>query len=346
MIKPKLLTQVSNEIRRRGYSYRTEQSYTGWIKRFILYHNKKHPSQITGPEIVAYLNHLAVKRNVAPSTQNQAICAIVFLYKHILNQKVPALDNLKRASKPEKVPIVLSVEEVKLILSHLNGLPKLIIGLLYGAGLRLSECLRLRIKDLDFDYIQITVRSGKGEKDRYTILPASLQNPLKVHIQKVKNLHLKDLKIGMGMVQLPYALRRKYPKAQTDFNWQYLFPSTTISADPVTDFKQRYHISTSYVSRYLKTALRKSGCQKQVSSHTFRHSFATHLLQSGYDIRTVQELLGHKDVATTMIYTHVLKMGGNAVKSPADLVFNTAPPCTLPSRRFYNMPGPVNPKQS
>lgn len=236
------------------------------------------------------------------------------------------MDNLKRASKPEKVPVVLSVDEVKKILSHLNGLPELIIGLLYGTGMRLSECLRLRIKDLDFDYNQITIRSGKGEKDRYTILPVSLHNALKVHIQKVRNLHRKDLKNGMGMVQLPNALKRKYPNAQTDFNWQYLFPSMAISADPVTGFRQRYHKSTSYVSRYLKTALRKSGCQKQVSSHTFRHSFATHLLQAGYDIRTVQELLGHKDVATTMIYTHVLKMGGNAVKSPADLVFNTAPP--------------------
>ncbi len=318
MSKPKLLTQVRIEIRRRGYSYRTEQSYVNWIRRFILFNNKKHPSEITGKEIVNYLNYLAVKRRVASSTQNQAVCAIVFLYKHILDMKVPALDNLKRANKPVKVPVVLTVEEVKNIIKNLTGLQKLIVSLLYGSGLRLSECLRLRIKDLDFDYNQITVRSGKGDKDRYTILPESLVTPLKNHVKRVKQLHLKDLKNGLGITMLPNALSMKYPNAKKEFRWQYLFPSDSISKEPRTGLRHRYHVSTSFVSRHLKTAVRKSDCNKQVTSHTFRHSFATHLLQAGYDIRTVQELLGHKDVATTMIYTHVLKMGGHAVKSPAD----------------------------
>ena len=320
MKKTKLLTQVKLEIRRRGYSYRTEQSYVNWIRRFIIFHHKKHPADITGPEIVKYLNYLAVNRKVAPSTQNQAICAIVFLYKHILDLKVPALDNLKRADKPVKVPVVLSVEEVQRILSNLTGLPKLIVSLLYGSGLRLSECLRLRIKDLDFDYNQITVRSGKGNKDRFTVLPESLEESLKSQVKTVRWQHRKDLQKNLGMTLLPNALRIKYPNAQTELRWQYLFPSAGISKEPRTGFRHRYHVSTSFVSRHLKSAVQKAGCTKQVTSHTFRHSFATHLLQSGYDIRTVQELLGHKDVSTTMIYTHVLKMGSLAVKSPADML--------------------------
>lgn len=316
--KPKLLQLLRTEIRRRNYSYRTEQAYTQWVRRFVKYCKLKHPKDIEPHEITSFLNHLAVNRNVASATQNQALCAIVFLYKHVLETPLEFLENLKRAKAPINVPVVLTKEETKQIISHLEGIPKIIVSLLYGAGLRISEALRLRILDLDFEYKQLTVRRSKGEKDRFTLIPEKIIPDLKNHIEKVRRLHNHDLENGNGAVLLPNALAKKYPRAQKDFKWQYLFPSNRFSTDPRSGFVHRYHISTTFISRKVKDATWKAGIRKKVSSHTFRHSFATHLLKGGYDIRTVQDLLGHKDISTTMIYTHVLKMGGNAVQSPID----------------------------
>ena len=318
MGKPKLLTQMRAQIRRLNYSYRTEKAYQNWTKRYIRFHDLQHPRDLSERHVIKYLSYLANERNVAASTQNQALCAILFLYEQVLNEPLKKLDGFDRAKKPQKLPVVMNKKEIQAIFSRLSGQPKLTCSLLYGAGLRISECLRLRILDLDFEYNQIQVRSGKGQKDRVTILPQFCHRALKSQINKVKILHQKDLKNGYGEVLLPKALAKKYPNEAAKLKWQYLFPSRQISSDPRTGLEHRYHISDSTIQRKVRQAVDESKIAKHATCHTFRHSFATHLLEEGYDIRTVQELLGHKSVSTTMIYTHVLKRGGQGVKSPMD----------------------------
>lgn len=314
----KLLDRVRREIRRRNYSYRTEKAYTQWIVRFVRFNRFKHPEQMGAEEVVRFLNWLANKRNVAASTQNQALCAIVFLYKHVLEQPLGSLEDLKRAKEPKRLPVVLSKNEARRILANLSGDARLMTELLYGSGLRQSECLRLRVKDVDFEFNQVWVRDGKGRKDRVTVLPAVSKDKLKEQIKKVKHLHRKDLEKGYGKVVLPKALSKKYPHLVTAFGWQYVFPSVRRGKDPRTGIMQRFHRSASFLHKSIKTAVEETNIVKKVSCHTFRHSFATHLLMDGYDIRTVQELLGHTNVKTTMVYTHVLKKGGRGVKSPID----------------------------
>lgn len=314
----KLLQRVRQEIRRRNYSYSTEKNYCTWLRRYVRFHNLKHPDELGSNEVVQFLNYLATEKKVAASTQNVALCAIVFLYKEVLKSPVGELNKLKRAKKPKHLPVVLSPGEVEKVFSNLEGVPLLVCSLLYGAGLRISEALRLRIQDLDFDFLQITVRRSKGVKDRITMLPETTAEPLKDHIKKVENLHNRDLAKGFGYTLVPKALAKKYPDAPTDFGWQYLFPSRYRRLDPDTGFRHRYHISPKKVQRAVKKASRNAQIIKKVSPHVFRHSFATHLLQNGYDIRTVQDLLGHKSLKTTSIYLHVLNRGGHGVKSPLD----------------------------
>jgi integron integrase len=316
--KPKLLDQVREAIRTKHYSLRTEEAYIRWIKRFILFHNKRHPNEMGEKEINQFITHLAVKEQVSASTQNQALCAIIFLYKQVLKIDIGDLGNVVWAKKPDRVPVVFTRSEAQAVLSQLTGMNWLMGMLLYGAGLRLTECLQLRVKDIDFEYQQITVHSAKGAKDRVTPLPERMIEPLKQHLKYVKELHQKDLKDGYTSVSLPYALERKYPNAGKQLGWEFLFPATQISTDPRTGIKRRHHIYETVLQKSIKQAIRKAGITKHASCHTFRHLFATHLLEAGYDIRTVQELLGHKDVKTTMIYTHVLSKGGLGVKSPAD----------------------------
>ncbi len=302
----------------RHYSIRTEQAYTDWIKRFILFHHKKHPREMGGAEVEQFLTHLAVEGRVAASTQNQALSALLFLYKEVLKMELPWLEDMKRAKKPQRLPVVLTVEEVKRVLARMDGQHGLMADLLYGAGLRLLECVRLRVKDVDFAMRQITVRDGKGEKDRVTMLPQAVAEPLRAHLEKVKVLHEHDLEDGFGEVYLPYALDRKCPNAAKEWGWQYVFPAAGRSLDPRSGKERRHHVDEQSLQRAMKKAVRAAGLTKPATCHTLRHSFATHLLQSGYDIRTVQELLGHKDVETTMIYTHVLNLGGKGVASPLD----------------------------
>lgn len=318
MGKSKLLTTVREEIRRRNYSYRTEKAYLRWIVRFVKFHDLTHPLKMAKKEVVSFLNWLANERNVAASTQNQALCAIVFLYEQVLDEPLGTFDDLQRAKKPQRLPVVLSPREARRILANMEGDARLMAELLYGSGLRQSECLRLRVKDIDFEFNQIWVRSGKGKKDRTTVLPQISKEKLKNQIRQVKLLHQKDLAKGYGEVILPKALSEKYPSLVRSFGWQYLFPSTRRGKDPRSGAKQRYHKSSSYLHKAIKAAVAQTNIIKKVSSHTFRHSFATHLLKDGYDIRTVQELLGHKNLKTTMVYTHVLKKGGKGVKSPVD----------------------------
>jgi integron integrase len=316
--KPKLLQQVRDVIRRKQYSIRTEQVYVDWIKRFILFHNKRHPSEMAEEEVTEFLTHLARDRNVAPATQNQALSALLFLYKDVLKQEIGWLDNVERARKPSKLPVVLSHAEMKRVFAHLHGVPKLMAALLYGSGLRLMECVRLRVKDVDFELAQITVRDAKGGKDRITMLPINLAEPLRRHLVRIKAQHEQDLEDGFGSVHLPFAFSRKSPNAAREWAWQYVFPSSRISIDPRTGKKQRHHIAEGILQTSLKRAVDAAGIVKRANCHSLRHSFATHLLSTGYDIRTVQELLGHKDVSTTMIYTHVLNRPGIGVKSPLD----------------------------
>jgi len=318
--KPKLLDQVRAAIRTKHYSLKTEKAYVHWIRRFILHHHKRHPAEMGEKEIGEFLTHLAVKENVAASTQNQALCAIIFLYHHVLNKELGDFPELAWAKKPQRLPVVFTREEAKAVLQQLSGMNWLMAMLLYGAGLRLSECLQLRVKDIDFAYKQITVRDSKGGKDRVTMLPEKVIEPLKKHLEKVKKLHEKDLREGFGMVYLPDALERKYKNANKEWGWQYIFPATQISTDPRSGVKRRHHIYETVLQKAVKEAIRKAQITKHASCHTFRHSFATHLLESGYDIRTIQELLGHKSVETTMIYTHVMNKGGMGVKSPADIL--------------------------
>jgi len=314
----KLLDQVRDAIRRKHYSIRTEQAYVSWIRRFILFHNKRHPRDMGAPEIEAFLTHLAVERRVAASTQNQALSAILFLYREVLGIELDLPLRSVRAKRPQRLPTVLTHEEALRVITCLSGTHQLMAKLLYGSGLRLMECVRLRVKDLDFDQHVITVRDGKGAKDRITVLPDTLITPLQEHLQRVQLIHQQDLADGYGSVYLPYALDRKYPNASKEWIWQYVFPSDRLSTDPRTGIVRRHHIDPSTLQKAVRKAARLAGIAKHVTCHTFRHSFATRLLENGYDIRTVQELLGHKDVKTTMIYTHVLNRGGIAVRSPLD----------------------------
>ncbi len=312
----KLLDQVRDAIRLKHYSYRTEQAYIGWIRRYILFHDKRHPKDMGGVEVEAFLTHLAVEGRVSASTQNQALNALLFLYRNVLNQELGKLDAV-RAKRSKYLPAVLTRDEVRAILQNMSGVPSLVIKVLYGSGLRLNEGLSLRIKDLDFAQCQVVVRDTKGNEDRVTMLPDSLVEPLQVHLQMVKKLHQLDVEQGYGSVYLPFALERKYPYADRAWIWQFVFPSPMRSRDPRSGIVRRHHLHESGVQRTLKQAV-PTHIAKRVGCHTFRHSFATHLLEGGYDIRTVQELLGHKDVKTTMIYTHVLNRGGRGVRSPLD----------------------------
>lgn len=318
MNKIKLLDKVSEVIKVKHYSKRTEEAYKRWIKEFVIFNKKKHPIFMGEKEISSFINYLAVSLHVSASTQNQAMNAILFLYREVLKQKIGWLDDVKRVKRIKHLPVVYSKEEARLVLDHLDGVYNLIGSLLYGSGLRLSECLKMRVKDLDFAYKQIVVRDGKGEKDRVTTLPEKMIPLLKQHLKKVKKQHDLDLKKGLGETVLPYALRKKYPNESKMFKWQYCFPSKTMVYSTKDKIKYREHVHASTAQKEIRRAVLESGINKQGTPHTFRHSFATHLLENGYDIRTVQELLGHKDVRTTMIYTHVLKQGGLGVKSPLD----------------------------
>ena len=316
--KPKLLDQVRQQIRLRNYSIRTERVYAEWIKRFMRFHAYRHPAEMGAAEIEAYLTHLAVKRDVSASTQNQALAALLFLYKQVLKQELPWLDNVVRAKRPQHMPVVLTRDEVQRVLARLSGVPWLVASLLYGAGLRLTEALRLRVKDVEFSRREILVRDGKGQKDRVTVLPGTVIAVLQEHLLKVKSLHERDLAEGFGRANLPYALARKYPNAAAEWGWQFVFPSVNRSEDPRGAGTFRHHIHEKTIQRHMREAVRQAGIIKPATPHTLRHCFATHLLEAGQDIRTVQELLGHADVKTTMIYTHVLNRGGLAVLSPLD----------------------------
>jgi integron integrase len=318
--KPKLLDQVRQAIRVRHYSRRTEEAYVGWIRRFIVYNGKRHPAEMGGAEVTRFLTQLATEGKVAASTQNQALNALVFLYRHVLGSPFADLDGVVRAKRPRKLPVVFTPVEVRAVLAELEGSSALVAGLLYGSGLRLLECLRLRVKDLDFAVGQVTVRDGKGSKDRITVLPGTLHQPLQDHLIFVKQVHEQDLRRGYGAVYLPGALALKYPGAPREWLWQYVFPAAKRSVDPRSGDVRRHHITETKIQRAVTSAVRRAGITKHGSCHTFRHSFATHLLEAGYDIRTVQELLGHADVRTTMIYTHVLNRGGRGVRSPLDAV--------------------------
>lgn len=316
--KPSLLEAVRQSLRLRHYSIRTEQAYVQSIKRFILFHQKRHPREMGAEEIRQYLSHLAIAGKVAASTQTQALSALLFLYREVLGVELPYVEGIERAKRPARVPVVLTRVEADRILSQVRGTYRLMAFLLYGSGLRLMECVRLRVKDVDFGYRQVTVRDGKGEKDRRTVLPEALVEPLGRHLKRARLLHEEDLRSGRGRVYLPYALARKYPNAAAEWVWQWVFPASRLSADPRTGEVRRHHASEDMLQAEVKKATRAAGIEKRVSCHTFRHSFATHLLEAGYDIRTVQELLGHRSVETTQIYTHVLNRGGRCVRSPLD----------------------------
>ncbi|MFN2541966.1 MAG: integron integrase [Chthoniobacterales bacterium] len=316
--KPKLLDQLRSFMRTRRYSLRTEQAYLDWIRRFILFHGKRHPREMGENEIVEFLTHLAIKQKVSASTQNQAFSALLLLYQQFLGRKLQRLDGALRSNRPTRLPVVLTREEVRAVLGHVRPPYRLMAELLYGSGLRLLECLRLRVKDVDFGYGRITIRDGKGEKDRVTMLPGRLRRPLQEHLAHARAVHERDLQLGFGLVYLPEALERKYPSANRAWMWQYVFAAVKRSLDPMSGRVQRHHVQEKLLQDAVKKAVLAAGITKPASCHTFRHSFATHLLEDGYDIRTVQELLGHKDVRTTMIYTHVLNKPGMGVRSPLD----------------------------
>lgn len=316
--RPRLFEEVRRRLRVKHYSLRTERAYLGWIRRFVLANGKRHPRTLGAPQVEAFLSRLAVEGRVSPSTQNQALSALLFLYRDVLEVDLPWLDNVTRAKRPRRVPTVLSRDEVRRVLAHMDGSAGLVATLLYGTGMRLMEALRLRVKDVDFGRNEITVREGKGGKDRRTVLPAALADALRAQIGRARVLHEADLREGFGEAWLPHALSRKYPRAGREFGWQYVFPARHRVRDPRDGAQRRHHLDDAVLSRALKGACRRAGVAKPVSAHTLRHSFATHLLEMGHDIRTVQELLGHKDVSTTQIYTHVLNRGGHGVLSPLD----------------------------
>ncbi|MGD8783293.1 MAG: integron integrase [Thioalkalispiraceae bacterium] len=318
--KVPLLEQVRQRLRVKHYSLSTERVYLYWIRYFIRFQHNKHPDQMSKMEVEAFLTYLAVNRKVSPSTQNQALSAILFLYKQVLEIELPWLENVVRAKRKRFIPVVFTRDEVKAILSQFDGTYWLLFSLIYGAGLRILEGASLRVKDVDFHYKQLLIRDSKGMKDRVTVLPEPLIDPLRHHLARVKELHTQDLQNGYGDVYLPYALKRKYPNADKEWYWQYVFPSRNIATDPRSDKRRRHHIYEKSLGRVIKRAMQKAGVYKPGSVHTLRHSFATHLLEDGYDIRTVQELMGHKDVKTTQIYTHVLQKGGAAVRSPLERI--------------------------
>lgn len=307
-------------MRSRHMSPKTEATYLAWIRRFILFHGKRHPAEMAEEEVNAFLTHLAVTKGVSASTQTQALCALLFLYRHVLGIQLGELGDLVRARRPRRLPVVLTPEEVRQALACLQGSHRLFATLLYGSGLRLMEGLRLRVKDVDFAYRQITVRQGKGDKDRVTVLPRTLTPTLEEHLRRVKAIHQQDLSDGYGQVPLPHALARKYPGASREWGWQYIFPAATRWRDPPTGEESRHHLHERTIQRAFKAAVCKAKITKPATLHCLRHSFATHLLANGYDIRTVQDLLGHRHLKTTMIYTHVLNRGGQGVRSPADLL--------------------------
>ena len=316
--RPRLLDDVRGCLRFKHYSLRTEQAYVDWIRRFIVFSGKRHPLDLGGEEVMAFLTHLAVVGRVAASTQNQAKSALLFLYKEVLAAELPWLERVEPAKAPKRLPVVLTRAEVRAVLGRLEGSHRLIGDLLYGAGLRIMECLRLRVKDIDFSRLEIMVRDGKGAKDRVTMLPAVVAAPLQAHLARVRALHGRDRAAGIGPVFLPHALDRKYPGAGIEWGWQYVFPSARLSRDPRSGTIRRHHLQDQAFQRAMRQAVVDAGLSKPATPHTLRHSFATHLLEAGYDIRTVQELLGHSDVSTTMIYTHVLNRGGRGVISPMD----------------------------
>ena len=316
--RPRLREQLHEAIRRRNYSRRTEQAYWFWIRWFIRHHGLRHPAEMGEAEVEGFLSWLAAERNVAAATQNQALSALLFLYKELLGRDLPWFKDLVRAKRPVRVPVVLSRAEVQRLLAQLDGAKWLMASLLYGAGLRQIECLQLRVKDVDFAYRQVLVRDAKGAKDRVTMLPEQAVQPVQTHLGRVRALHQRDLAAGHGEVSLPFALARKYPRAGRDWAWQFVFPSGVLSADPESGVLRRHHLFPDTLGRAVQAAARAARIVKPVTCHTLRHSFATHLLEDGYDIRTVQELLGHSDVSTTMIYTHVLNKGGRGVASPLD----------------------------
>ncbi len=316
--KPKLLNSVREAIRVRHYSRRTEEAYTHWIRRFIFFHGVRHPAKMGKEEVNQFLSHLAVKEHVSSSTQNQAFSALLFLYKQVLGTDIGFVDGVVRARRPKRLPIVLTRHEVKGVLDQLEGVPLLVCILLYGAGLRLLDCLRMRVKDIDFERNEITVRDGKGCKDRVTMLPARAKQPLLAHLDKIRRLHENDLRNNLGRTLLPGALLRKYPNADREWSWQYVFPASSHYTDPTTGVRHRHHVHETVIQKAVREAVRRAAITKPASCHTFRHCFATQLLEDGYDIRTVQELLGHNDVKTTMVYTHVLNKGGRGVRSPVD----------------------------
>ena len=322
----KLLDQVSDAIRVKHYSLRTEKTYKDWIKRYILFHNpglspsnvKRHPKDMGVDEIQSFITHLATERTLSASSQNQALSAVMFLYRHVLKKEIDLPSDLIRAEKSKTLPVVLTHTEALDVINRMTGVSQLMVKILYGSGLRLMECLRLRVKDIDFGNRQIIVRDGKGEDDRFTPLPDSIIPDLQFHLQAVQLTHQKDLKDGFGEIYLPYALAKKYPNAPREWIWQYLFPASARSMDPASKKIMRHHADPSVLQKAVRNAAKLAKINKPISPHVFRHSFATHLLQNGYDIRTIQELLGHKDVKTTMIYTHVIHRGGSGVKSPLD----------------------------
>lgn len=327
---PKLLDRVRWHLRVKHYSIRTEQAYVDWIRRFILFHRKRHPKEMGEKEITEFLTHLAVEKRVAASTQNQAFSALLVLYQQVLDRKLDFIDNVQRVTRPAKLPVVFTRAEAHAALARMHGEHRLMAELLYGAGLRLMECVRLRVKDIDFGYGQITIRDGKGLRQRVTLLPQRLRRSLQLHLAHVRALHQRDLASGGGKVYLPFALERKYRNADRSWPWQYVFPAAKLSKDPRSGELRRHHVSEKNLQNAVKLAIRQAGVPKAASCHTFRHSVATHLLENGYDIRTVQELLGHKDVSTTMIYTHVLNKPGLTIRSPLDE--------QLPAGRRHSVP--------
>ena len=315
--EPRLLDRVRAAIRTRHYSRRTEEAYVSWIRRFIVFHGKRHPRELGEPEVTAFLSSLADRR-VSASTQNQALSAVLFLYEDVLGRRLAWMDQIVRAKRPVRLPVVLSREEVVALLSRLHGTVWLMASLMYGAGLRLLECVELRVKDINFDRGELTLRDGKGGKDRVTMVPATLKEALRDHLRRVKAQHEEDLRAGRGGVALPGVLRLKYPNAPFEWGWHWVFPATRFYVDEETGERRRHHLHESVLQRAVKDAVRAAGIPRPATCHSLRHSFATHLLEAGYDIRTIQELLGHRDVSTTMIYTHVLNQGGRGVRSPLD----------------------------
>ena len=321
---PRLLDRVRQAIRTRHYSPRTERAYVGWIKRYIFFYDaKRHPDTMGAPEVISFLSHLALSERVSASTQNQAFSALLFLYREVLGIELKGLETAPRARPSVRVPVVLSRDEVRAVLRQMSGTPWLMASLMYASGLRLLECARLRVKDIDFHRREITVRDGKGRKDRRTVLPDALTAPLHAHLERIRAQHSVDLTRGGGSVALPGALERKWPRAAWEWGWQWVFPATRPYFEPVLRAPRRHHLHETVLQRAFALAVRSAGLVKRATCHTLRHSFATHLLETGYDIRTVQELLGHRDVSTTMIYTHVLKRGGFAVRSPLDFANGT-----------------------